>query len=66
MDQKSEQKRCWIVVGDVVELKADKTQTGAVTGVNAGSFATWVEVLWNDGRLEPVPIGDVEVILEEM
>jgi len=63
MDQKNEQKRCWIVVGDVVELKTDKTQTGAVTSINAGAFATWVEVLWNDGRCYSVPIETVEVII---
>ena len=62
MDQKSEPKRCWIVVGDVVELKADKTQTGAVTSISAGSFATWIEVLWNDGRLESVAIEAVEIV----
>ena len=63
MDQKNEQKRCWIVVGDVVELKTDKTQTGAVTSINAGAFATWVEVLWNDGRCYSVPIGEPVVAL---
>ena len=63
MDQKNEQKRCWIIVGDVVKLKTDPTKTGAVTSVSAGAFATWVEVLWNDGKWHSVPIETVEVII---
>lgn len=58
-------KRCWIVVGDVVQLKLNNSLTGAVTSVNAGAFATWIEVLWNDGRLESVPIESVEIVGDE-
>jgi hypothetical protein len=57
-------KRCWIVVGDVVESKADKNRHGAVTSVSAGAFATWIEVLWNDGSTSSVPIETVEIVEE--
>ena len=60
-----DKKRCWVVVGDVVRDKADNSKTGTVTSINAGSFATWVEVLWNDGTSSPTPIETVEAIVED-
>ena len=60
----AQQKRCWIVVGDVVKLKSDPSQTGAVIRVNAGAFATWVDVLWCDGTTFAVPIETVTPIID--
>ena len=63
-DDVQSKKRCWVVVGDVVRLKSDASQIGAVVRVNAGAFATWVDVLWSDGLTSTVPIETVTPIVD--
>jgi len=63
-DDAQPKKRCWVVVGDVVRLKSDPSQTGAVTRINAGAFATWVDVLWSDGITSVVPIETVIPVVD--
>ena len=58
-------KRCWIVVGDVVELRSDPSQAGVVTDIRGGT-TTYVDVLWNDGSSSAVPIDGLEVAEEVM
>jgi len=64
-DDKQAKKRCWIVVGDVVRLKTDATRFGTAVRLDAGAFATWVDILWNDGITSEVPIETVELVEEE-
>lgn len=64
-DDTNTKKRCWIVVGDVVRLKTDTSCFGTVVHVSAGAFATWVDILWNDGLMIKVPIETVELVDEE-
>ena len=58
-------KRCWIVVGDVVELRSDPSQAGVVTDIRGGT-TTYVDVLWNNGSSSAVPIDELEVAEEVM
>jgi len=63
-DDTQPKKRCWVVVGDVVRLKSTPSQTGAVTRINAGAFATWVDILWSDGITSVVPIETVVPVVD--
>jgi hypothetical protein len=58
-------KRCWIVVGDVVELRSDSSQAGVVTDIRGGT-TTYVDVLWNNGSSSTVLIDELEVADEAM
>ena len=63
-DDDQPKKRCWVVVGDVVRLKSDASHIGTVVRVNAGAFATWVDVLWADGLTSTVPIETVSPVID--
>ena len=58
-------RRCWIVVGDVVELRSDPARVGVVTDIRGGT-TTYVDVLWNNGLSSTVPIDELEVAEEVM
>ena len=62
---KEKTRRCWIVVGDVVELRSDPSQVGVVTDIRGGT-TTYVDVLWNNGSSSTVPIDGLDVAEEVM